>query len=84
MEEHPSIITTMMYKGLDFDDVVIFFDVERIAWDVTTCCDVYLCLIQEIYVSITRENRHVVILVQRQVSSMHAFFDELGCDFDIY
>ena len=34
LNDHPFILTPLESKGLEFDDVVVAFDIERKAWDV--------------------------------------------------
>jgi tetratricopeptide (TPR) repeat protein len=78
---HPFILSSLDSKGLEFDDVIIAFDVDRKAWNVGKHGAISLRLLRELYVAVTRAQRRVVILVENQTSSMQLFFDSLGYDF---
>jgi tetratricopeptide (TPR) repeat protein len=78
---HPFILSSLDSKGLEFDDVIIAFDVDRKAWNVDKRGAISLRLLRELYVAVTRAQRRVVILVKNQTSSMELFFESLDYDF---
>jgi superfamily I DNA/RNA helicase len=78
---HPFILSSLDSKGLEFDDVIIAFDVDRKAWNVGKQGIASLRLLRELYVAVTRAQRRVVILVKNSTSSMQLFFESLGYDF---
>ena len=77
LNSHPFILSTLDSKGLEFEDVVIAFDVERKSWAVKENQVSSLRLLRELYVAVTRAKRRVVILVRRNVSTMRQFFASL-------
>lgn len=77
LNSHPFILTTLDSKGLEFDDVVIAFDVDRKPWDIKATQESSLRLIRELYVAFTRAKRRVVVLIKSNVSTMKDFFLKL-------
>ena len=81
LNDHPFILTSLDSKGLEFDDCVVAFDVERKAWDINYGNVASLRLLREFYVAITRAKRRVVILIKTQ--KMKDFFMSLqGCNIE--
>jgi ATP-dependent exoDNAse (exonuclease V) beta subunit len=81
LNDHPFILTTLDAKGLEFEDVVVAFDVDRKAWAIKDGQVSSLRLLRELYVAITRAKRRVVILIKRNVETMRDFFSSLeGCN----
>jgi superfamily I DNA/RNA helicase len=81
LNEHPFILTTLDSKGLEFEDVVVAFDLDRKAWAVKEKRVSSLRLLRELYVAVTRAKRRVVILIKRNVETMREFFLSLeGCN----
>jgi ATP-dependent exoDNAse (exonuclease V) beta subunit len=77
---HPFILSVLDSKGLEFDDVVIAFDLERAAWKVEDTGEtVALSMLREMYVAVTRAKRRVVILVKHRSDTMSKFLSELKC-----
>jgi hypothetical protein len=83
LNDHPFILSALDSKGLEFDDVVVAFDLDRKVWDVDRKSEASLRMLRELYVAVTRAQRRVVVLVKQQLPSMHAFFSHLDCDFQI-
>ena len=83
LHDHPFILSALDSKGLEFDDVVVAFDLDRKVWDVDRHSEASLRMLRELYVAVTRAQRRVVVLVKKQLLSMHAFFKHLHCDFQI-
>jgi tetratricopeptide (TPR) repeat protein len=81
LDDHPFILSALDAKGLEFDDVVVAFDLDRKVWDVDRRSEASLRMLRELYVAVTRAQRRVVVLVKKQLPSMHAFFNHLHCDF---
>jgi hypothetical protein len=68
-------------KGLEFDDCVVAFDVERKAWDIRDGNIASLRLLRELYVAVTRAKRRVVILYK--TGQIRDFFLSLqGCNIE--
>ena len=81
LNDHPFILTPLDCKGLEFDDCIIAFDVERKAWNLKDCRVASLRLLRELYVAITRAKRRVVILTK--MKDMKNFFLSLqGCNIE--
>lgn len=74
--EHPLVLSALESKGLEFDDVVVAFKLDRKAWDVRKTRMESLSMLRELYVAITRAKRRVVILVRSDVDKMLEFFTE--------
>lgn len=81
LNSHPFILTSLDSKGLEFDDCVVAFDVERKAWDMNAAKVSSLMLLRELYVAVTRAKRRVVILTKTQ--QIKEFFMSLqGCNIE--
>lgn len=81
LNSHPFILTTLDSKGLEFEDVVVAFDVDRKSWAVSEGQVSSLRLLRELYVAVTRAKRRVVILIKKNVMTMKEFFVNLeGCN----
>jgi hypothetical protein len=78
---HPFILSSLESKGLEFDDVIIAFDLDRKAWSVGKKSAMSLRMLRELYVAVTRAQRRVVILVKKETANMLPFFESLGYDF---
>eukprot|EP00977_Amphora_coffeiformis_P013898 scaffold3784_cov174-Amphora_coffeaeformis.AAC.3 len=78
LRNHPFILTALDSKGLEFDDVVVAFDVERPAWLVHSGNAASLRLLRELYVAITRAKRRVVILTKKSNKVVREFFHNLN------
>ena len=82
LKDHPFILTSLDSKGLEFDDVVVAFDVERKAWNIKEGRQSSLRLLRELYVAVTRAKRRVVILAKSSVE--REFFSSLkGCNIEV-
>eukprot|EP00804_Cyclotella_cryptica_P026502 CCRYP_008149-RB/>CCRYP_008149-RB protein AED:0.03 eAED:0.03 QI:2292/1/1/1/0.86/0.83/24/285/2253 len=80
LKSHPFILTTLDAKGLEFEDVVVAFDVDRKSWSIRADQVSSLRLLRELYVAITRAKRRVVILIKKDIQTMKEFFLKLeGC-----
>jgi tetratricopeptide (TPR) repeat protein len=80
LKNHPFILSSLDSKGLEFDDVVIAFDMDRKNWDISRHDEASLRMLRELYVAITRAQRRVVILLKYGDKNMHQFFKELDCE----
>lgn len=83
---HPFILSVLDCKGLEFDEVVVAFDLERSAWKMKDQCTISLSMLRELYVAVTRAKRRVVILVkQRSSDTMLKFLSEdLNCGLEYH
>ena len=79
--QHPFTLTALESKGLEFDDVIVAFDVDRKVWNVFDKRTASLNMIRELYVAVTRAQRRLVVLVKKGVPEMRAFFNSLDCKF---
>ena len=79
--QHPFTLTALESKGLEFDDVIVAFDIDRKVWNVSDKRAASLNMIRELYVAVTRAQRRLVILVKKGIPEMRAFFDCLDCDY---
>lgn len=79
LSSHPFILSSLDSKGLEFDDCVIAFDIERNAWAIDSGKVSSLRLLRELNVAITRARRRVVILCK--TPEMKIFFTKTlqGC-----
>jgi hypothetical protein len=82
VEGHPFVLSSLESKGLEFDDVVIAFDMDRKVWNVTSENVACLRMLRQLYVAVTRAKRRVVILIKKGVPAMLDFFESLGCDLE--
>ena len=82
VKDHPFVLSSLESKGLEFDDVVIAFDMERKVWKVTSEHVACLRMLRELYVAVTRAKRRVVILIKKNQPAMLDFFESLGCDLE--
>ncbi|KAL7557642.1 hypothetical protein ACA910_001246 [Epithemia clementina (nom. ined.)] len=80
---HPFVVTSLESKGLEFDDVIIFFDHDRTVWNLSGKSASSLRMLRELYVAITRAQRRVVILTNGLDSDMMKFFNRLDCEFQV-
>jgi hypothetical protein len=81
--DHPFFLDSIESKGLEFEDVVVAFDLERKVWDVEERRVDSLRMLRELYVAITRAKNRLVILVKKRCEAMTIFFKEkLGCNLD--
>ncbi len=64
LNEHPLILSSLESKGLEFNDVVVAFDFDRKAWDLSSDNLALLRILRELYVASTRAIRRVVILIR--------------------
>ena len=78
---HPFILSTLDSKGLEFDDVIVCFEMDRKVWNVNARLVPSLRMLRELYVAITRARRRVIILVRQDVTEMLSFFKSLGYPF---
>ncbi|GKY96310.1 hypothetical protein MPSEU_000590700 [Mayamaea pseudoterrestris] len=78
---HPFVLSSLDSKGLEFDDVIVVFDLDRKAWNTSAGHAQSLRMLRELYVAITRGRRRVVILVPSRDSAMRTFFDSLEYKF---
>jgi len=80
---HPFILSSLDSKGLEFDDVIVAFDLgDRKTWNVASKKVASLRMLRELYVAVTRAQRRVVILVKNSDFAMKKFFnDTLEYDF---
>eukprot|EP00977_Amphora_coffeiformis_P003494 scaffold655_cov162-Amphora_coffeaeformis.AAC.15 len=76
---HPFILSSLDSKGLEFDDVIVFFDHPRKTWQIAHKSDATLRMLRELYVAITRAQRRVVILFHK--TEMLDFFRSMEYDF---
>ncbi len=77
---HPFILSSLDSKGLEFDDVVVAFDIDRKLWDISRKVEASLRMLRELYVAVTRAQRRVVILVKKDNKNMKGFFESLNCE----
>ena len=80
---HPFVVSSLESKGLEFDDVIVFFDHDRTVWNVAGQSASSLRMLRELYVAITRAQRRVVILTSGSDSDMVKFFNSLDCEFQV-
>ena len=80
--EHPFILTALDAKGLEFDDVVVVFDLENAVWILERRKIASLRMLRELYVAVTRARRRVVILIKKSLPGMVNFFNSLDCQLD--
>lgn len=74
---HPFIISSLDSKGLEFDDVIVAFDLaDRKTWKVDSKKVATLRMLRELYVAVTRAQRRVVILVRKSEHTMRKFFSD--------
>jgi superfamily I DNA/RNA helicase len=59
---HPFVLSSLESKGLEFDDVIVAFELDRKSWDTGAGHAQALRLLRELYVAITRGRRRVVKL----------------------
>jgi len=78
---HPFILSTLDSKGLEFDDVIVCFEMDRKVWNVSARLVPSLRMLRELYVAITRARRRVIILLRQNVTEMLSFFKSLGHPF---
>jgi hypothetical protein len=46
---HPFVLSSLDSKGLEFDDVVVAFDMKRKAWDLKSMVsDIFFCLVSSV------------------------------------
>ena len=64
--DHPFFLDSIESKGLEFEDVVVAFDLERKVWDVEERRVDSLRMLRELYVAITRAKNRLVILVKKR------------------
>jgi hypothetical protein len=77
---HPFTMSSLDSKGLEFDDVIVAFDIDRKSWKVESKGEMVLRMLRELYVAVTRARRRVVIL-QSECDTMCNFFSTLQYDF---
>ena len=77
LKNHPFILSVLDSKGLEFDDVVVAFDLDRKCWKVDSKESTALNMLRELYVAVTRAKQRVVILVKKRSDTMLRFFREL-------
>lgn len=82
LKGHPFVLSSLESKGLEFDDVVIAFDMGRKVWNVTSEHVACLRMLRELYVAVTRAKRRVLILIKKNQPAMLDFFESLGCDLE--
>jgi tetratricopeptide (TPR) repeat protein len=82
LKDHPFVLSSLESKGLEFDDVVISFDMGRKVWNMTSENVACLRMLRELYVAVTRAKRRVIILVKKSLPAMSDFFESLGCDLE--
>ena len=63
LKNHPFFMTAIDSKGLEFEDVVVAFDVGRKVWKTDSSSSACLRLLRKLYVAIAREKRSAVILI---------------------
>jgi len=80
LNDHPFILSSLDSKGLEFDDVVVAFHIERKYWDLSRKHESTLRMLRELYVAVTRAQRRVVILIETGNDKMKGFFRELECE----
>ena len=78
---HPFVLSSLDSKGLEFDDIIVVFDLDRKAWDTTSGRAQSLQMLRELYVAITRGRRKVIILAPKRASAMWHFLMGLGYNF---
>lgn len=76
--DHPFILTVLDSKGLEFDDIVVAFDLDQKSWKAESQELVALNMMRELYVAVTRAKRRVVILVKKRSYAMLNFFSSLN------
>lgn len=79
--DHPFVISSLESKGLEFDDVIVAFDLPRKIWNIEKCSQASLRMLRELYVAVTRAKRRVVVLYRRHPHLMQQFFEDLDCDY---
>ena len=83
LDNHPFILNVIDSKGLEFDDIVVAFDLDRNCWKVESQELAALKMLRELYVAVTRAKRRVVILVKKKNSdTMKAFLSSLTYQFE--
>eukprot|EP00978_Attheya_sp_CCMP212_P018746 scaffold51799_cov56-Attheya_sp.AAC.2 len=82
--DHPFILSTLDSKGLEFDDVVVAFDLDRACWKVESKEPAALNMLRELYVAVTRAKRRVIILVKKRSDTMLKFLSSLDYELDYH
>mmetsp|Transcript_20346 Transcript_20346/g.58415 ORF Transcript_20346/g.58415 Transcript_20346/m.58415 type:complete len:2357 (+) Transcript_20346:2738-9808(+) len=82
LNDHPFILSALDSKGLEFDDVVVAFSMDRASWKADSKEASALSLLRELYVAVTRAKRRVVILIKRGSDTMQSFMSHLNCELE--
>jgi tetratricopeptide (TPR) repeat protein len=82
LNDHPFILSSLESKGLEFDDVVIYFHFPRKTWDTASKKEESLRMLRELYVAVTRAKRRVVILIDKRDIAMRNFIGALECEIE--
>ena len=78
---HPVFVFLLLIlQGLEFDDVIVAFEKDKLAWNASGQSVDCLRNLRELYVAITRAKKKVIILEKGKF--MREFFANLSCDFD--
>lgn len=76
--DHPFILSVLDSKGLEFDDVVVAFALDRKSWKIEKQTFSALSMLRELYVAVTRAKRRVIILMKKRSDTMKDFFANLN------
>lgn len=78
---HPFIMSSLDSKGLEFDDVIVAFDLDRKIWNMKDRKIATLRMLRELYVAVTRAQKRVVILLRKRDAAAKSFYHSLEYDF---
>ena len=81
LDGHPLILSTLESKGLEFDDILVVFDLDRNVWKVGSRAVSTLRMLRELYVAVTRARRRVIIL-SMDFKATSSFFESLSYSFE--
>ena len=84
LHEHPFILSVLDSKGLEFDDIVVAFDMSREYWKIASREKIALKMLRELYVAVTRAKRRVIILVKKRADTMKTFLSNLEYNLDFH
>ena len=84
LDDHPFILSCVDSKGLEFDDIVVAFDLDRACWKAESQEAIALNMLRELYVAVTRAKRRVVILVKKGSDTMLKFFTSLDYELNYH
>lgn len=82
LNDHPFAMSSLESKGLEFNDVIVAFDVDRSTLQVEKASEKSLKMLQELYVAVTRAHDRVVVMYDPTDNALTSFLARLGYEFD--